>query len=64
MAKVVGQDQSAYKRITCRRCAAIVEYVENEVRLLRNYADIDGGRNVEYGIICPQCSNEIITKHY
>ena len=34
MPKVVGQDQSVYKRYTCKNCGAINEVAPNEVQVL------------------------------
>lgn len=58
MAKVVGFDESVKKRCTCRKCAAIVEYVPNEVQ--EDYStDYTGSKDYYKYIQCPNCSNKI-----
>lgn len=64
MPKVVGQDESIYKRITCKHCAAINEYLESEVRTLWNGTDYGGGPDGAKGFNCAKCSNEIITERW
>lgn len=64
MAKVVGRDESAVKRITCRSCAAILEYTENEVRSLWSRKDYSGGSDGADGFNCPSCGKEIHTKRW
>ena len=32
MAKSIGEDTSVLKQVTCRNCAAIVQYARNEVK--------------------------------
>lgn len=64
MPKVVGQDQTIYKRITCRQCGSINEYTPNEVRDLWKGRDIDGGMSVTQGFNCANCGKEVITKSY
>lgn len=64
MPKVVGQDQSVYKRITCRHCGAVNEYLPNEVRILYQGRDISGSMEVTKGFNCANCSKEIFTESY
>jgi len=64
MAKVVGRDESVVKRITCRKCAAIVEYTPNEVRNLYSGTDYGGGPAGADGFSCPGCGQNIITRSW
>lgn len=59
MAKVVGIDQSAVKRVTCKGCASIIEYVENEVEHYRG-TDYSGGPDGHDYIHCPNCKKTVI----
>ena len=59
MAKVVGRDESAVKRITHKDCAAIIEYTENEVTAVR-YTDYGSGASVQGQLTCPNCGKTII----
>lgn len=62
MPKIIGQDQSVAKRVTCRHCGAINEYLPKEVRILYKGRDLDGGYSETKGFACGQCSNEIYTE--
>jgi hypothetical protein len=42
MVKVVGLDESAVKRITCVKCASILEYTESEVQWIKHSQDYLG----------------------
>lgn len=64
MPKAVGQDASVYKRITCRKCGCINEYLPNEVRVLYKGRDYDGGMSVTEGFNCAQCGSEVVTRSY
>lgn len=64
MPKVVGQDNAVYKRITCRNCGGVNEYLPNEIRVLYKGRDIDGGYSENKGFNCAQCSKEIYTSSY
>jgi hypothetical protein len=64
MAKIVGRDETVVKRITCRHCAAIVEYTPNEVRNLWSGTDYSGGPDGAAGFNCPGCGGEIQTKRW
>lgn len=59
MAKVIGKDESAVKRVTCQNCAAIVEYVKNDVQTY-NGTDYSGGPDGHTWVDCPACLNKII----
>ena len=64
MPKVVGQDQTVYKRKTCKHCGSINEYTPNEERVLYKGKDISGSTEVQYGFNCAGCGKEVITKEY
>lgn len=55
MVAVVGLDTSKILRITCRCCAAILEYLPIE-KYKRTYKDYGGGSNVVEYIMCPKCT--------
>jgi RNase P subunit RPR2 len=59
MVKVVGEDHSAIKRITCRHCAARLEYVPRDVQEI-NSKDYSGGSDGYFYIVCPRCNHEVI----
>lgn len=61
MPKIVGKDQSIYKRITCKHCASIIEYLPVEVKVLRT-TDYAGGVDVREYIACPKCCREVVIK--
>jgi len=63
MAKVVGRDESAVKRVTCRSCAAIVEYAGHEIKENR-YTDYGGGAAGNEWIVCPGCGKDITLKSW
>lgn len=61
MPKVVGQDQTVYKRATCRKCGSINEYAPNEERELYKGRDISGCMCTTKGFNCGNCGQEVIT---
>jgi len=63
MAKVIGFDDSAKKKATCRQCSAIVEYVPNEVKSFVSH-DYGGGSDSVYYIVCPNCGEDLTVKGY
>ena len=64
MPTIIGQDKSVAKRVTCRGCGAINEYMPSEEFKLRVGKDYDGGTYVQYGFFCAQCHAEIVTKEF
>lgn len=64
MPKVVGQDQTVYKRITCNHCGAINEYTPNEVRTLWSGTDYSGGSDGAKGFNCAGCGKEVHTERW
>jgi RNase P subunit RPR2 len=55
MVVVVGKNERAVKRVTCYKCAAILEYTQNETTR-RSYSACG---SLEHGlfITCPNCQN-------
>ena len=64
MPKVIGLDQSVYKRITYKHCGAINEYTPNEVRTLWSGTDYSGGSDGAKGFNCAGCGKEIHTERW
>ena len=63
MPKVVGLDQSVVKRVTCRHCGAINEYLPNEVIVLWSGIDYGEVAGAE-GFKCAGCAKNIIIKRW
>lgn len=69
MATVVGYDNSAKSRITCKSssyrigCGAIVEYSRLDVKEYRG-TDYSGGADGRDWIVCPGCGAEIVLKSW
>lgn len=51
MAKVIGIDESKYKRFTCSECCSTVRYAPNEAKWNGRR---DNGREIR-GLNCPAC---------
>ena len=64
MPKVVGQDQSVYKRYTCKNCGAINEVTPNEIRNLYTGKDYSGCSAGSDGFNCGQCGKEVLTRSW
>lgn len=64
MPKLIGQDASVYKRITCKKCGGINEYLPNEVRVLYKGRDYGGDTSITEGFNCAQCGSEVVTRSY
>ena len=58
MAVVVGMDERVKKRVTCRECAAIVEYVPGELKTWAT--SCCGERGTATGLDCPGCHQPIV----
>lgn len=63
MVKIVGRDESAVKRVTCRNCASILEYCLYEVKS-RKVSDYGGGSEIYKFICCASCNSEVAVKGY
>lgn len=59
MINVVGKDNSLIKRVTCKNCASILEYLPVDLKE-RTGSDYSGGRYTIKYITCPECSKELI----
>jgi len=57
MAKVVGRDEAAVKRITCRRCASVIEYSLTELRDVKVNMDHLGDCDIVKALNCPNCGH-------
>ncbi len=63
MVQVVGKDQSAVKRVTCKSCASILEYTPSEVKKQEG-RDISGGPDGREWIECPVCYTFVILRSW
>lgn len=59
MVKVVGRDETAVKRITCRGCASILEYTLSEVKKYSG-TDYGGGSDGCEWVDCPSCGYQVV----
>lgn len=57
MVKVVGRDQRATRRVTCRKCASILEYTQNDVIKTKINHDYLGDSDTVSAVQCPTCSH-------
>jgi transcription initiation factor IIE alpha subunit len=64
MATVIGVDEAAKKRATCRNCASVLEYMPSEVRELWSGTDYGGGPDGARGFTCPKCGENVITERW
>lgn len=58
MAIVVGIDEKAKMRVTCRNCASIVEYTKSDLRTWKTSSCGDIGSAT--GLTCPGCGADIV----
>lgn len=63
MVKVVGRDESAVKRITCRDCASVLEYTKKEVRSYHG-TDYGGGPDGQEWVDCPNCGGRAVIRSW
>ena len=61
MVKIVGKDKKIAKQITCKNCAAILEYLPKDVKT-RSYSCM-GETDVLSYIKCPDCKEEVVTRY-
>ena len=59
MIKIVGQDQTKVKRVSCSNCGAMLEYVPNDIKSFIR-TDYTGSKDMYTYIKCPTCS-ELVT---
>lgn len=62
MVKIVGVDQNAVKRITCKSCASILEYTPSEEISIRHSCDYLGDCEHDWGFHCPNCGANVFTR--
>lgn len=63
MISVVGEDKEMLHRITCKRCAAILEYTLHDVKE-RHGKDYSGGSDGQEWIDCPRCGNAVVIRSW
>ena len=63
MVKIVGKDESAVKRITCKGCASILEYTLCEVKEL-TWTDYGGGPSGREWVDCPNCGHKVTIRSW
>ncbi len=63
MIKIVGQDNTVMKRVTCQNCGAILEYTKSDVKEYHG-TDYSGGPDGREWIDCPKCLKEIILRSW
>ena len=54
MIKVIGNDPTVTKQVTCKHCGSILEYVPNDIKA-KCVKDYTGGSEMYYHIQCPVC---------
>lgn len=64
MVKILGRDESHVKKCTCEHCAALLEYVENDIITLWSGTDYGGGPDGAKGFKCPQCGQNVILERW
>lgn len=64
MVKIVGQDNSVAKRVTCHQCGGVNEYMPNDVRQLSKGRDISGSMCIDEGFNCGQCGKQIVIRSW
>ena len=57
----VGQDDEMKKRVTCRKCSSILEYLPVDVEYSTS-ADYTGDYDTTASIKCPECGNTVYVK--
>lgn len=60
MPKVVGQDPSIARRVTCKNCGSIIEYFLYEVKRHRHSYDYLGDFEISNVITCPKCNKLVV----
>lgn len=63
MVQVVGTAPEAIKRVTCHKCASLLEYTQAEVKR-RDGKDYTGGPDGEEWVDCPKCYNKAIIRSW
>lgn len=63
MVKVVGKDEKAVKRVTCKSCASILEYTLSEVKEYHG-TDYGGGPDGQEWVDCPNCGKRAVIRSW
>ncbi len=63
MPTVVGFDEKVKKRVTCKNCSAIIEYVPNDVKHY-NGTDYSGGSDGMEWVDCPNCGGKAVIRSW
>lgn len=64
MITYIGQDSSAAKRITHKKCGAIIEYNDVDVKQLYRGTDWGGGAYGADGFAYPKCAENVIVRSF
>lgn len=59
--KKIGDDESAKKRVTCKHCGSILEYLPRDVVHVV-HTDYGGGSDTYSHIKCPECHCNVQVK--
>ena len=62
MIEVVGKDPKHMKQCSCKNCATVLRYTENEVTT-KTSTDYGGGLDTWKSIRCPVCGNKVTVSH-
>ncbi len=57
----VGDDAEAVKRVTCRNCGSILEYLPRDVQS-KTSRDYSGVADTDYWVDCPECGKRVTVK--
>ncbi len=60
MVKVIGKDEKAVRRVTCRQCASILEFTNSEVE--HETLVCMGESEASYFVTCPTCGVHVAMK--
>jgi len=61
--KIIGEDSSVTKEITCRKCGSRLQYTPNDEQ--RDYSsDYTGSKDYYHYVSCPKCANKVVTRNY
>jgi len=63
MVKVVGKDDKHVHKISCEKCASILEYTKNET-ITNTWTDYGGGGAGREFITCPTCGNGVTIRSW
>lgn len=55
--------RSVVKEIVCQNCGSTLEYVPRDIEK-QVTVDYGGGRDIDYFIRCPECSERVTVRNY